>query len=48
MGDKHHGQKQLGQEMVYFRLQLLVCHPGKPGQELKAETDAESMEDATH
>jgi len=30
---------------TYFRLQLVVRRPGKSGQELKAGTDSESMEE---
>lgn len=36
--DKHHDQKQLGQERFYFILQLIVYHEGKPGQGLQTET----------
>ena len=35
---KHHDQNQVGDERVYFILQLVVHHPGKSGQELKADT----------
>jgi hypothetical protein len=33
---KYYDQKQLGEERVYFILQLRAQHPRKPGQELKA------------
>lgn len=36
--DNCHNQKQLGEEWVCFSLPVKVHHPGKPGQELKAET----------
>lgn len=36
--DKHHDQKQLTEERAYFPLQLVLHHPGKSGQELKAIT----------
>lgn len=35
--DKHHDQKQLGQERLYI-LQLIFYHEGKPGQGLQTET----------
>lgn len=35
---KHHSQKQSGEGMVYFSLQLAVCHEGKSG-EVKAGTE---------
>ena len=33
--DKEHDQKQLREESVYFSLELIVHHPGKPGRQLK-------------
>jgi hypothetical protein len=34
---KHHDQKSLRKERLYFILQLIFHHPGKSGQELKAQ-----------
>lgn len=31
---KHHDQKKLGEEKVYFSLSLVVCHPEKSCQGL--------------
>jgi hypothetical protein len=48
---KHHGQKQLGKERVYFSIQfhITVYHPWKPGQELKQqESDAEAGKTAVN
>lgn len=37
------GQRQLEEERVYFALQVIVHHGGKPGQEHKQGPGAESM-----
>jgi hypothetical protein len=34
--DKHHYQEELGEERVYFNLQIRAYHKGKAEQELKA------------
>lgn len=43
--DKHHAQAQLGEEKVYFHLQLIVHLEGKSGQELEAGIEEEAMEE---
>ena len=42
---KHHGQKQLGKERVYFILQLIIHHARKSGQDLEVRTGAEAVEE---
>lgn len=37
---KRYDPKPLRKESVYFFLQLVVCYPGKSGQELRAEVEA--------
>jgi len=40
---KHHDQKQLREEWVYFILLHMVHHPGESGQELKAGTWSQDL-----
>lgn len=42
--DKHHG-KRPGEKRVYVSLSGVVCHHGKPGQELEAGTEPETSEE---
>ena len=42
---KHHDQNQVGEERVYFLIQLVTYHPGISGQEFKAGTETEAMEE---
>lgn len=42
--DKHHGQKQLGKERVYFILQFIVYHEGTIVRKLELETVAKVMD----
>lgn len=37
---KRYDPKQLRKENVYFFFISVVCHPGKSGQELRAEVEA--------
>lgn len=50
---KHHSQNKVGEERVYFILDLNVYHRGKPEKELKArtqrrETDAGPRRNSAH
>lgn len=42
---RHHIQKQLEEECVYFILELVLSHPGKAGQGLVVGTKTELLEE---